>query len=157
FGSGQEIDVDTAAALGNTPPHQLSACVIGVNCAGTPNPLHRRTISWHSPNVGSVSQYLVYRVQGPSANAGSAASLTLLASVSGSTFSAIDTEELPNGVKYTYFVRAKFANGNLSNASNFSTITAVNDAPIANVDSYSIRTGNTLSIAARGVLANDTD
>src|SRR5207244_3177414 len=37
------------------------------------------------------------------------------------------------------------------------TITAVNDAPVANPDSYSTAEDTTLTITAPGVLANDTD
>lgn len=37
------------------------------------------------------------------------------------------------------------------------TVTAVNDAPVASADTYSAVAGTTLSIAAPGVLANDTD
>ena len=37
------------------------------------------------------------------------------------------------------------------------TITAVNDAPIAVDDSYSITSGSVLTVSASGVLANDTD
>ena len=133
-------------------------CVIGVNCAATSTPLHRQKITWRAPNVGSATQYLVYRVQGTSVNAGNASSLTVVATVPPApgviAYAAIDTQELPNGVNYTYFVRARFADGNLSAASNFVTITAVNDAPVANADSYNVRTGNTLSVPARGVLAN---
>src|SRR5204862_698640 len=33
----------------------------------------------------------------------------------------------------------------------------VNDAPVANNDSYSVNEGGTLSVAAPGVLGNDTD
>jgi VCBS repeat-containing protein len=37
------------------------------------------------------------------------------------------------------------------------TVTAVNDAPVANGDSYSIAEDTTLSVSAAGVLGNDTD
>src|SRR5207244_3538338 len=36
-------------------------------------------------------------------------------------------------------------------------VTAVNDAPVANPDSYSIAEDNTLNVASLGVLANDID
>jgi hypothetical protein len=42
-------------------------------------------------------------------------------------------------------------------ASNFSTITVENDAPVAVADSYTAVSGVQLSVAARGVLTNDTD
>ncbi|MBI5800997.1 MAG: tandem-95 repeat protein [Verrucomicrobia bacterium] len=37
------------------------------------------------------------------------------------------------------------------------TVTAVNDAPVANNDSYPMSQGDVLTVAAAGVLANDTD
>jgi VCBS repeat-containing protein len=37
------------------------------------------------------------------------------------------------------------------------TITAVNDAPVANTNAYTMTAGTTLNVAATGVLANDTD
>src|SRR6185312_12505802 len=37
------------------------------------------------------------------------------------------------------------------------TITAVNDAPVAVADSYEVNHDSTLSVAAKGVLANDSD
>jgi VCBS repeat-containing protein len=37
------------------------------------------------------------------------------------------------------------------------TITAVNDAPVANGDAYAVNEGATLTVAAPGVLGNDTD
>jgi VCBS repeat-containing protein len=37
------------------------------------------------------------------------------------------------------------------------TVTAVNDAPVANSDSYTMSQGDVLTVAAAGVLANDTD
>jgi VCBS repeat-containing protein len=36
-------------------------------------------------------------------------------------------------------------------------VTAVNDAPVANSDSYTVAEGGTLNVAAPGVLSNDTD
>src|SRR5262249_34868757 len=37
------------------------------------------------------------------------------------------------------------------------TVTPVNDAPVANNDSYNVNEGGTLNVAAPGVLSNDTD
>src|SRR2546421_13083075 len=37
------------------------------------------------------------------------------------------------------------------------TVTPVNDAPVANPDSYTIAEDNTLNVAGPGILANDTD
>ena len=62
----------------------------------------------------------------------------------------IDNEELPNGVKFTYFVAAEFDDGpprTLSGPSNFATITAVNDPPAANADAFSTTEDTPLTIA----------
>src|SRR4029079_1618714 len=37
------------------------------------------------------------------------------------------------------------------------TVTPVNDAPVANNDTYSVNEGGTLNVATPGVLSNDTD
>jgi VCBS repeat-containing protein len=44
-----------------------------------------------------------------------------------------------------------------SNATVSITVTSVNDAPVGVADSYSVMQNNTLTVAAAGVLANDTD
>ncbi len=51
------------------------------------------------------------------------------------------------------------ANGGVDRTTNTFTITvtAVNDAPVANSDSYTMSQGDALTVAAPGVLANDTD
>src|SRR5205085_4635547 len=51
--------------------------------------------------------------------------------------------------------------GSVNNLSNVATSTihvvAVDDAPVANNDSYNVNEGGTLSVSAPGVLGNDTD
>src|SRR5207237_2060776 len=57
---------------------------------------------------------------------------------------------------FTY--QAKDAAGALSNVATVTmTVTAVNDAPVAANDAYSMNEDTKLTIAAPGVLANDTD
>jgi large repetitive protein len=56
---------------------------------------------------------------------------------------------------YTYKVNDGTVDGNTVTVS--ITITPVNDAPVAIADSYTVAEGATLTIAAPGVLANDTD
>jgi hypothetical protein len=68
----------------------------------------------------------------------------------------IDPEELPTGVPFTYFAEVVFVDGK-SGVSNFSTIVAVNDPPLAVADAYSTTRNTPLSIGAPGVLSNDTD
>jgi VCBS repeat-containing protein len=48
-------------------------------------------------------------------------------------------------------------NGGTATATVNITVTAVNDAPVANADTYTVQSGTTLSPTAPGVLANDTD
>ncbi len=63
--AAEEIDSAIATAAGNTPPTQFTACVIGIGgCPGNtadPAQNHRVRTGWKPPNVGTVSQYLVYR------------------------------------------------------------------------------------------------
>ena len=75
-----------------------------------------------------------------------------------------DAEELPDGVSFTYVVKANFldSGGGTGPASNPSMIVARNDAPIAVADSYTMPQDGVLSPpAATGVILNtagkDTD
>jgi hypothetical protein len=116
-------------------------------------------LNWKAPNVGTVVQYFVYRLQGATVTPISAGAKVQVGGspVPGSTTTLIDTQELPDGVQFTYFVVARFDDGTLSGASNFATITAANDAPVANNDSYNTGQGTPFAVAARVVLINDTD
>jgi hypothetical protein len=148
-----ELDFDTVTALGRTPPNQLKACVIGVNCPPPSTPLHRTRLEWKTPNIGPVSLYTVYRVRGTVVDAGSA----VVTVGTTSTLSLVDPEELPNGQAFTYWVKATFPDSTVSGPSNFATITAVNDAPVAINDSYTTVAGTALVLTPRGPLTNDTD
>jgi hypothetical protein len=114
-------------------------------------------LTWKTPNVGTVSTYSVYRVLGTTVTPQSTKVLVGGAPVSGTTLSIVDNEELPHGVQYTYYIVASFTDAAVSGPSNSSTITAENDAPIANPDSYVVKQNTLLTVAPRGVLANDTD
>ena len=115
-------------------------------------------LDWKGPNGGTVLSYTVYR------STGSTFSLSGVKTYSGITTTTFeDPEELPNGVPFTYIVKANFADadGGTGIASNPFTIVARNDPPKAVADGGSVYTVNqdaalTLSRAA-GVLANDTD
>lgn len=156
FGSGsglQELDFDTALALEAPRPHGLVACVLGVNCPDPqPQPFdatyHRIELSWNPPTFGTVSAYQVYRATG-------GMDPVLVGTTSATTF--IDTEELPNGVEFTYWLTATFADGSSSANSDAVVIMAVNDPPVAEDDGYVTPQGTALSVSADGVLANDTD
>jgi len=163
FVGGAELDRETAAALGNTPANQFKACILGINCPSDSAPLHRVKTSWNTPNVGTVAQYAVYRVQGnvlpPPSGWGSP--IGLVPVPAGSTtpsWSYVDTTELPNGIDFLYFVVAQFTDGTSSGASNTKVINAVNDAPaVAPSFTHNVGQGGSLTVPARGVLAGSSD
>jgi hypothetical protein len=155
---GQELTLEAAKRMGRTPPNPLKACVIGVNCTGSPSPFHRTRLEWKAPNVGHAFKYRVYRARGASVTTGTP--LVLVAEVNAPTTTAVDHEELPDGIQFTYFVTVEFDDETphpVSGPSNFVTITAVNEAPVAFGDSYQTGLSKTLTVPAPGVLANDTD
>jgi hypothetical protein len=158
---GRELDRLIAAAHGNTPANEFKACVIGgpspSGCqAGGPTPLHRSRLTWKIPDVGTVVSYSGQRVLGATVLPSSVPVLVGGAALPAPAITLLDNQELIHGQQYTYYIVPLFTDGP-GPASNFSTITAENDAPVAFADSYSVAFGGTLSIAARGVLTNDTD
>lgn len=129
--SGGELDFETASGLASTPPNEFRACVIGTSCTTQTSPLHRIRVDWTAPNIGGVSRFVVYRVQGTTLLPGQ--QWTPIGEVSPAPdqadFSLIDPASLSNGAAYTYFVVAAYAGGVQSDPSNLVTIVAVNDAP----------------------------
>jgi hypothetical protein len=159
YTGGAELDREIAKGLGNTPANKFKACILGgvgpEACQNTGGPLHRTQGDWKLPDVGTVNSYDLFRMEG---DVVTPASLRVLAATAQSPdTTSVDVTELPHGVKYTYFVVSRFADGSSSGASNFSIVTAINDAPVAVPDSYSVGQNGSLSIASRGVLGNDTD
>ena len=154
-----ELSFDIAAAAGFTPPNGLTANVVGNldNCSGlSPSVCHRIQLSWTAPNVGTVSEYRAFR------SAGAVEPVRVVGVVipTPEGFSLIDTEKLPDLVMFTYYVQAVFDDGTRSGPSNFVTITAVNDAPVAFADNYTTNVGTPLNVPNAedvGVLDNDTD
>jgi hypothetical protein len=130
-----ELTPTVAAESGTLPgPHTLTACVIGVDvgCPGLPeSPLHRVWLDWEAPGTGTVDHYVVYRVQGDTAGPGDVGVST---NVPGSDTFLLDTDELPDGINFTYVVEAVLADGTVTPRSNTRTITAVNDPPEAGTD-----------------------
>jgi Bacterial Ig domain len=168
----QELDFKGAKELGSPAPAGFQACIIGApttNAFVCPNdtdadPTHKhrtRTI-WTVSNVGPVAEYRVYRVQGTTVPA-NINSLTPVGTTTSTSF--VDTEELPNGIPFTYFVRTAFADTTpLSGRSNSITITALNDAPLAADDggpppdpTYTTVKNIPLPVQAPGPLSNDAD
>jgi VCBS repeat-containing protein len=158
---GGELDFDTAVGLAKTPPTAFHACVLGETCEAGDTPLHRVRLDWTPPTVGAVQQYEVWRALGGELTPEAVAGATLVgfepAALGQLAYSLIDPTSLANGQTYTYFVRATYSDGTLSDPSNVVTITGVNDPPVAENDAYVTDEDTPLVQAAAGVLANDTD
>ena len=157
--TGGELDFETATDLARTPPNEFQACMIGVDCVGTPSPFHRVLARWTASNVGGVSQYTVYRVAGDALVPGQTwTPVATVATVPGQNdYAAVDAGQLVNGGLYTYFIIATYSNGVQSDPSNLVTIVGVNEPPVAADDGYSVAEDASLNQAAPGVLANDAD
>jgi hypothetical protein len=158
---GGDPELTHEAADGDNPPNELFACVLGgadagpgyprnVNgnlvgspaCVGASTPLHRVKATWKAPNVGNVALYHLFRVTGATITAGSVPveilpALTPAAAgcaLVGQTCTQVDGEELPDGLQVTYYVKADLTSGKITPNSNFWTVTARNDAPVAIAD-----------------------
>jgi hypothetical protein len=157
---GGELDFETATDLARTPPNEFTACVAGVDgCGDLEAGLHDVVANWTTPNVGGVANFTLYRVDGPTLRPGQIwTAVAHVAAVPGTeSYRALDTTELVDGAKYTYFSVATYADGVQSDASNLVTITAVNDPAVADDDAYATSEDTPLVVQATGVLANDTD
>jgi hypothetical protein len=159
--SGMELDQETIEELGFTPPNQMKACVLGgevvpgQQCAPAlgSTPLHRNRLDWARPHVGNAVQFSVSRVAGTVVTPLSV--IVPLGTTAATTL--VDSEELPHGAPFIYWSRATFEDTSASGISNYAMVTAVNDAPIAAADAYTVNAGATLAVAAPGLLGNDTD
>jgi VCBS repeat-containing protein len=161
---GGEIDATTAGDLANTPPNEFDACVVGTEgCPDAPGPddgsLHDVRATFGPPTVGGVASFTLYRVAGAELLPGQEwAEVATLTSLEGAEqYTAIDRGTLVNGAQYTFFVRATYTDGTLSDVSNVMTVTAVNDPPVAGPDAYASDEDTPLSVAGPGVLGNDDD
>jgi hypothetical protein len=139
----------------------LTALVLGIGdaCAGlSSTDCHRIRLEWMAPNVGTVTQYHVYRVEGSVVSSVSTTTeIGAIAPAPGQAgYSLVDAQELSTGT-YTYFATADFTGGARSGPSGFARVTAANDPPVAAGDRYTTETAVPLITAAPGVLANDTD
>jgi hypothetical protein len=180
IGSDQEEVTYRAGLDSRAPPYELTGCVIGTaGCvqASPTTPLHRVALDWTAANVGHVVAYHVERKRG---NASSSNPYVPIAT--SPTNAYLDIEELPDGIPFTYRVRAEFDDppscvaspGSCprSGWSDPTTITAVNFAPGVGAngapgvmidDSYTTLQNTPLTVPQAGpppqlrVLANDTD
>ncbi len=169
---GDDLDAQSARDMGRTPPNAARACVLGSDCTNLPEGLsqpqpydpqyHSVLVRWKAPNDGHVKVFTVWRIYGDAINPQTVAAAVQVGSdVSGTQLYQIDSEELPDGKKFTYFVKAEFDDDTVnkfSGASNFTTITALNDAPLAVDDpSYVTTVGTQLTVAPPAILGNDKD
>ena len=158
---GTELDYTTIIETGGTQPKEMTACVIGGTtgspvCTGITTPLHRNRTTWKTPNAGTVTSYFLQRAYDPTGTATSPSVTSLIHDVTttnGTTLAWTDTEELPNGKRFLYFVQGGIG-AVRGPVSNFAILTAENAAPVANADSYS---GPRNAPITGNVLANDTD
>jgi hypothetical protein len=134
----QELDRDTAVAIGVTPM-ALKACVLGGNGLTACPPEHgseprnRIRLEWMRPPVGTVSHYEVYRYRVVTGNV--VTDLRNRVAVCGTATtrscgslpatSTIDAEQPAIGGSHVYFVVAEFDDGTRSGPSNFATIEVV--------------------------------
>lgn len=152
---GAELDLQAFNDLGHAPANHFAACVIGTaSCTGTAAQLHRVKLSWDPPFGGDVASYTVYRSTGTTIKL---PLVTVGTTTDGKTTTLVDSEELPNNVQFTYFVKVTFADGGSGVASNPATITAIDSPPVAVNDAYSVPKNTPLVLSPRGVLKNDTD
>jgi hypothetical protein len=164
----EEVDTEIATSSGNAPPNSLTACQVGVGaCVGAPFHWIKHTFKATTVNPDQVFQYLVYRyrLSDPTKTP------TLVGQVPQNgtdDYSLVDTPELPND-EFVYYATAQyFANPptvapdpcapySCSGQSNLAQLVVINDAPVANDNSYNVTQDTVLNVAAPGVLGNDTD
>ena len=125
-------------------------------------PRHRHLLTWKDPHAGDVSFYRIIRVPGAVFTPQSPKTV-VGDNIPSTARSFVDQQEHPHAGVFTYYIVTVFDDGTES-TSNFSTVTAENDAPVANPDptvpldpAYTIKQGTLLTVPARGVLTNDTD
>src|SRR5262249_37027708 len=128
-------------------------------------------LEWGRP-AGSIYRYHIWR--GLASNLAGAIEIgqtAISTSSSSSPTTFIDTEELPNGVDFLYFVKVELTDATphpFSSASNQEPITAVDDPPRLNAannvaETYTIKQNQTLVVPGSTLpllpllLANDTD
>jgi hypothetical protein len=176
-GGPRDIDFTTAKGMGKAAPPSFKACILGAvasaqGCRGAwtgndgvmhasqPSPgdpmYHRVYTTWKIPSVDTAKNYVVYRQRGATISANWKNTAVQVGSPT--ITSAVDTEELPNGLSFTYFAVAVY-DGGPSGVSAFRLIAnIINDAPTATADSYLVpKNGKLTRTAAQGVLSNDQD
>ena len=166
--SGQEISYDDARSFGRGRPHRIATCVID-ETTGTlvsPQPLppalpdlricstalpntaayHRNEVHFEQLQVGGISDY---EIQRRSLAALNPTAYVTAGTVAAHLFSFTDLAEPADGIDYIYRVRGRsndeFGNGGWSR---LATETAVNIAPVAVNDGYSVAANTVLTVPA---------
>jgi cadherin-like protein len=156
-----EQDFESTKAQGRTPPYALETCRLGIDCSGPqPQPFdalyHKIRARMQATAFGHVVEYEWELKRGP------ANSTFPWMSAGGTTSTTKVHGQLPNGIQFTTRARAEFDDPAAFSAYTqtlpVTTATAVNDAPVANNETYPVLRNSTTNVpAAQGVLANDTD
>jgi hypothetical protein len=141
---------------GGGVPAQACAAELGST------PLHRVRLDWQLPTLGSdhVTSYSVYRVIGDEANTTNLLDRVFVGAVTAPTRTLVDLHELHHGTDYAYVVVAAFDNATVSGYSvstDFTTITAVNDAPVANDQNVPAINEDTPASPTITLIATDVD
>lgn len=120
----------TLGAIGAGPVDEAWQALTVTVTSSNPGLIPNPVVTYTSPNATGTLRYT------PVANASGTALITVVVRDDGGT-----------------------ANGGVNAVTNTFTVavTAVNDAPVAAADSYTVNQGDTLTVTAAGVLANDTD
>lgn len=174
--SGQEITYEDAKSFGRGRPHRTGTCVIGDDAivsqdatlpvaeqrfcsAAQPNTFgyHRIEVIFEQLQVGGIEDYLIERRSQDALGGTPDQEFATAGTVAAHLVRFTDPAELANGIDYIYRVRGRSSDefGN-SGWSRSVTETAVNIAPVASDDAYSVAGGSTLTVNAPGVLGNDT-
>ena len=157
-----ELDFEAAKGLGRSAPSALKTCIIGgtnpaCSSALPFDPLYHKNEARFQGSTFDQASYHVERKRGD-------ATSTYPWAEVGTTPTLIfkDSAHLPDTVFFTYKARGEFNNpsafSGYSKTIATATIAAVNEPPVANADTYSIRRNRDLKVPTNlGVLANDTD
>jgi hypothetical protein len=169
---GAELTYEEAQSFGRGVPHRAETCVIGRDAllgeppdtracstaaAGEPD-YHRVEVAFEQLQVGGVDAYEVQRRSDAALPGTPDAEFASAGFVEAHLVRFTDPAELANGIEYIYRVRG-IADDEYGNSGWSREVreTAVNVAPVAEDDSYSVTRGGTLNVAAAlGILANDT-
>ena len=120
---------------------------------------HRARVTWQVPPSDQITEYPISRKRGDTTSGYAFIDPVPATSL---TPSYNNTQQLPDGVFFTFRVRARSVDNSLSGFSKListATVQAVNDAPVPLPDTYSTTRNRTLPVNTRaeGVLGNDTD